>query len=260
MKSTQYSEKTLDHFRNPRNVGVLEGDDVASGRVGNPTCGDLMEVFIKVEDDRIVDAKFRTFGCGSAIATSSMTTEMVKGMTLDEAMELTRDDVATELDGLPPIKMHCSNLAADALHEAIKAYRARENPDEAVPKKSDYEEPTCVIVGQDKFIDKGVYLDASDLEDFSDQRVLVLHTGDESVEAALEITSQTDRVVLLTPEKEIVTTETLKDELARSSVKVITESRILEIRGEFEVEKVLVHNLDEDEQYELFVDAVIIIE
>ncbi|MFW9966114.1 MAG: iron-sulfur cluster assembly scaffold protein [Candidatus Thorarchaeota archaeon] len=260
MKSTQYSEKTLDHFRNPRNVGVLEGDDVASGRVGNPTCGDLMEVFIKVEDEKIVDAKFRTFGCGSAIATSSMTTEMVKGMTLDEAMKLTRDDVATELDGLPPIKMHCSNLAADALHEAIKAYRARENPDKVIPKESDYEEPTCVIIGQDEFLDKGVYLDVNDLEDFSDQRVLVLHTGDESVEAALELTSQTDRVVLLTPEKEIVTSETLKDELTQSSVKVLTESRLLEIRGEFEVEKVLVHNLDEDEQYELFVDAVIIIE
>jgi nitrogen fixation NifU-like protein len=100
----------------------------------------------------------------------------------------------------------------------------------------------------------------NDLEDFTDQRVLVLHTGDESVESALELTSQTDRVVLLTPEKEIVTNDTLKTELERSSVKVITESRLLEIRGEFEVEKVLVHNLDEDEQYELFVDAVVIID
>jgi nitrogen fixation NifU-like protein len=260
MKSTQYSEKTLDHFRNPRNVGVLEGENVASGRVGNPTCGDLMEVFIKVEDERIVDAKFRTFGCGSAIATSSMTTEMAIGMTLEDALELTRDDVATELDGLPPIKMHCSNLAADALHAAIKAYQARDNAEEVVPKESSLEDPTCVIIGQDEYLDKGVYLDVNDLEDFEDQRVLVLHTGDESVESALELTSKTDRVVLLTPEKEIVTTDTLKEELDRSSVKVITESRLLEIRGEFEVEKVVVHNLDEDEQYELFVDAVVIIE
>ncbi|MFW9845303.1 MAG: iron-sulfur cluster assembly scaffold protein [Candidatus Thorarchaeota archaeon] len=259
MKSTQYSEKVLDHFRNPRNVGVLEGDDVASGRVGNPTCGDLMEVFIKVEDDRIVDAKFRTFGCGSAIATSSMTTEMAIGMTLDEAMELTRDDVATELDGLPPIKMHCSNLAADALHEAIKAYKARENPEDAVAKGPEYEKPACVI-GQDDYLDKGVYLDVTDLDDFSDLRVLVLHTGDESLEAALELTSQTDRVVLLTSEKEIVTTDELKNELETSGVKVIFQSRLLEIRGEVEVEKVLIHNLDEDEEYELFVDAVVIIE
>ncbi|MFQ5832348.1 MAG: iron-sulfur cluster assembly scaffold protein [Candidatus Thorarchaeota archaeon] len=259
MKSTQYSEKTLDHFRNPRNVGVLEGDDVASGRVGNPVCGDLMEFFIKVEDERIVDAKFRTFGCGSAIATSSMTTELVIGMTLDEAMEVTREDVASELDGLPPIKMHCSNLAADALHEAIKTYRARQNPDDVIEPETEYTQPTCII-GQDKLMDKGVFLDVNDLEDFADLRVLVVHTGDESVESALELTSQTDRVVLLTPEKEVVTTDELREELDRSSVKIIFESRLLEIRGEFEVEKVLIHNLDEDEEYELFVDAVVIIE
>lgn len=259
MKSTQYSEKVLDHFRNPRNVGVLEGDDVASGRVGNPTCGDLMEVFIKVKDDTIVDAKFRTFGCGSAIATSSMTTEMAIGMSLDDAMKLTRNDVATELDGLPPIKMHCSNLAADALHEAIKAYRAREAPEEITSAKIEHEGPTCII-GQEKYLDKGVYLDVSDLDEFVNQRVLVVHTGDESLEAALELTSQTDRVVLLTPEKEIITTSELKDELETSSVKVLYESRLLEIRGEGEVEKALIHNLDEDEEYELTVDAVVIIE
>jgi len=116
------------------------------------------------------------------------------------------------------------------------------------------------VIGQDEFLDKGVYLDVNDLEDLSDQRILVLHTGDESVEAALELTAQTDRVVLLTPEKEIVTTDELKQELERSSIKIISESRLLEIRGEFEVEKVLIHNLDEDEEYELFVDAVVIIE
>jgi nitrogen fixation NifU-like protein len=260
MKSTQYSEKVLDHFRTPRNVGVLEGDDVASGRVGNPTCGDLMEFFIRVEDDKIVEAKFRTFGCGSAIATSSMTTEMVIGMTLEEALEVTRDDVATELDGLPPIKMHCSNLAADALHFAIREYQARENPDVVVEEKRDYVQPSCVLPGQNEFLDKGVFLAVNDLNDFEDQRVLVLHTGDESIESALEITSQTDRVILLTPEKEIVTTTELEKELENSSLKLLYQSRLLEIRGEYEVERVLISNLDEDEEYELFVDAVVIIE
>jgi nitrogen fixation NifU-like protein len=90
VKSTSYSEKTLDHFRNPRNVGTLEGDDVAVGRVGNPVCGDIMEMYVRVKDDRIAEIKFQTFGCGSAVATSSMTTELVLGMTLDEALEVTR--------------------------------------------------------------------------------------------------------------------------------------------------------------------------
>lgn len=119
-----YSEKVLDHFRNPRNVGEIEDAD-GVGTVGNPVCGDMMSVYIKVEDDRIADVKFRTFGCGAAIATTSMTTELAKGKTLDEAMEITRQDVADELGGLPPVKMHCSNLAADALHEAIKDYREK---------------------------------------------------------------------------------------------------------------------------------------
>ncbi|MFB0558415.1 MAG: Fe-S cluster assembly scaffold protein NifU [Candidatus Bathyarchaeia archaeon] len=116
-----YSEKVLDHFRNPRNVGEIEDAD-GVGTVGNPVCGDMMSIYIKVEDDRIADIKFKTFGCGAAIATTSMTTELAKGKTLDEAMKITRGDVADELGGLPPIKMHCSNLAADALHEAIKDY------------------------------------------------------------------------------------------------------------------------------------------
>jgi len=111
----------LDHFQNPRNVGTLKNPD-GVGVVGNPVCGDLMEIQIKVENDIITDIKFRTFGCGSAIATSSMITEMAKGMKLDEALKLTRNDVADELDGLPAVKMHCSNLAADALHAAIKDY------------------------------------------------------------------------------------------------------------------------------------------
>ena len=119
-----YSEKVLEHFRNPRNVGEIEDAD-GVGTVGNPVCGDLMTIYIKVNDDRIEDIKFKTFGCGAAIATTSMTTEMAKGKTLDEAMKITRQDVAEELGGLPPIKMHCSNLAADALHEAIKDYRRK---------------------------------------------------------------------------------------------------------------------------------------
>ena len=116
-----YSEKVMDHFMNPRNVGLIEDPD-GVGKEGNPVCGDLMEIFIKVKDDRIVDIKFRTFGCGAAIATSSMATEMVKGKTIEEAMQLTNKAVAEALDGLPPIKMHCSNLAADAIHAAIEDY------------------------------------------------------------------------------------------------------------------------------------------
>ena len=119
-----YSEKVMEHFRNPRNVGEIPDAD-GVGTVGNPICGDMMSMYIKVEDDRIVDIKFKTFGCGAAIATSSMITELAKGKTLDEATKITRGDVAEELGGLPPIKMHCSNLAADALHEAIKDYRKR---------------------------------------------------------------------------------------------------------------------------------------
>jgi nitrogen fixation NifU-like protein len=102
-------------------VGVIEDPD-GVGKEGNPICGDLMEIFIKVKDDRIEDIKFRTFGCGAAIATSSIATEMVKGKTIEEAMEITNKVVAEALDGLPPIKMHCSNLAADAIHAAIEDY------------------------------------------------------------------------------------------------------------------------------------------
>ena len=119
-----YSEKVMDHFMNPRNVGEMEDAD-GVGEVGNPTCGDLMKISIQVENDVLTDIKFQTFGCGAAIATSSMITELAKGKTLDEALEITRDDVAIELDGLPPIKMHCSNLAADALKAAIEDYRKK---------------------------------------------------------------------------------------------------------------------------------------
>ncbi|GBE18545.1 nifU-like protein [archaeon BMS3Abin16] len=116
-----YSEKVMDHFQNPRNMGEMPDAD-GTGRVGNPTCGDLMEVYIKVNGDKLEDVKFKTFGCGAAVATSSMVTEMAKGLTLEEALKITKQDVADELGGLPPIKMHCSNLASDALHAAIKDY------------------------------------------------------------------------------------------------------------------------------------------
>jgi nitrogen fixation NifU-like protein len=119
-----YSKKVMEHFMNPQNVGTIENPD-GYGKVGNPVCGDLMEMFIRVKDDIITDIKFRTFGCGSAIATSSMVTELAKGMHVDEAMKITRQDVADELGGLPPRKMHCSNLAANALNEAIKDYKRK---------------------------------------------------------------------------------------------------------------------------------------
>lgn len=120
-----YTEKVMDHFQNPRNVGEI-ADANGVGQVGNPVCGDIMKIYLKIEGDRILDVKFKTFGCGAAIATSSMVTEMVKGKTIDEALEITNQAVAEALDGLPPQKMHCSNLAADALHKAIEDYRMRQ--------------------------------------------------------------------------------------------------------------------------------------
>jgi nitrogen fixation NifU-like protein len=116
-----YSEKVMEHFKNPRNVGEIENPD-GVGRVGNPVCGDVMELYIKVNDGTIVDAKFKTFGCGAAIATSSMVTEMVKGKKIEEALKISNKAVAEALDGLPPVKMHCSVLAEDALKAAIEDY------------------------------------------------------------------------------------------------------------------------------------------
>jgi nitrogen fixation NifU-like protein len=123
--NSMYSEKVLEHFRNPRNMGEIKDAD-AEGTVGNPTCGDLMTIYLKIEKNVITDIKFKTFGCAAAIATSSMITELARGKTLDEALKISRDDVASELDGLPPVKMHCSNLATDALKEAIKNYRSKQ--------------------------------------------------------------------------------------------------------------------------------------
>ena len=125
MIMAQYSEEVMDHFTNPRNVGEIEDAD-GVGEVGNPVCGDMMTFYIKVDDDdRLEDVKFKTFGCGAAIAVSSMVSEMAKGKTIDEAMQISRDDVAQELGGLPKQKMHCSNLGADALHLAIEDYQGK---------------------------------------------------------------------------------------------------------------------------------------
>ena len=121
-----YSEKVLEHFRNPRNVGEIEDAD-GIGEVGNPKCGDIMKMYLKIEDGIIVDVKFKTFGCGSAIASSSMATEMIKGRSIEEAMNLTNKAVAEALDGLPPVKMHCSVLAEQAVKSALLDYSKKNN-------------------------------------------------------------------------------------------------------------------------------------
>lgn len=121
-----YSEKVMEHFMNPRNVGEIENAD-AVGQVGNPRCGDIMKMYLKIQDNIIEDVKFKTFGCGSAIATSSMATEMIKGKTIEEALALTNRAVADALDGLPPVKMHCSVLAEQAVKSAIYDYAQKHN-------------------------------------------------------------------------------------------------------------------------------------
>ncbi len=119
-----YSDKVIEHFQNPRNVGTIPDYD-GMAKVGSPVCGDLMEVYIKVENGRLVDVKYKTFGCGAAVASGSMGTEMVKGKTLEEALQITNEQVAEALDGLPPEKMHCSNLAAEGIRAAIQDYLSR---------------------------------------------------------------------------------------------------------------------------------------
>jgi nitrogen fixation NifU-like protein len=264
MKSTTYSEKTLDHFRNPRNVGTLEGDDVAIGRVGNPVCGDLMEIYIRIDDDHITDIKFQTFGCGSAVATSSMITELVRGMTLDDALTVTRSDVADALDGLPPIKMHCSNLAADALHDAIKNWREGVKLDptdpDSVPAKECGTPTQGPVEGEDDYLGKGLYNEVPDLTELADMRVLVVDTGADSMRLAMDLTEHTGRVVFMTAGTELPGESSLRSQAKRSDVKLLFLSKLLEIGGEGEVEKVKVHDLDEDEEYELFVDTVIILD
>ncbi|KUO50619.1 MAG: iron-sulfur cluster assembly scaffold protein [Desulfitibacter sp. BRH_c19] len=120
-----YTDKVMENFTNPKNVGEIENAD-GVGQVGNPTCGDIMKMYIKVKDNIIEDIKFKTFGCGAAIATSSMATELAKGKTIEEAEKLTNKEVAESLGGLPGTKMHCSNLAADALHKAIEDYKSKQ--------------------------------------------------------------------------------------------------------------------------------------
>ncbi len=122
----EYSQKVMDHFMNPRNVGSIENPD-GVGEVGNPRCGDIMRIYLKIENDVITDIKFQTFGCGAAVATSSMITEMVKGKNIEEALKISNQNVAEALGGLPPVKMHCSNLAAQALKAAIDNYLKNEN-------------------------------------------------------------------------------------------------------------------------------------
>jgi nitrogen fixation NifU-like protein len=120
-----YSEEVMDHFKNPRNVGEISDAD-GIGEVGNPVCGDMMTFYIKVKDNKLIDVKFKTFGCGAAIAVSSMTSETAKGKTIEEALQITRETIAKKLGGLPPQKMHCSNLGADALHKAIEDYLSKQ--------------------------------------------------------------------------------------------------------------------------------------
>ncbi|NME83669.1 Fe-S cluster assembly scaffold protein NifU [Clostridium sp. SM-530-WT-3G] len=143
-----YSEKVLDHFQNPRNVGEIP-DANGVGEVGNAKCGDIMKIYLKVEDNIIKDVKFKTFGCGSAIASSSMATEMIKGKTLDEAWELTNKAVAEALDGLPPVKMHCSVLAEEAIHKAINDYRAQNGLDVKPMEEHDHDELHNMVHGEE---------------------------------------------------------------------------------------------------------------
>ena len=264
MKSTTYSDKVLDHFKNPRNVGEIENAD-GVGRVGNPVCGDLMWIYLKIAknekgEEVIEDIKFKTFGCGSAVSTSSMITEMAKGMTLDEAYKITRQNVANELDGLPPIKMHCSNLAADALKAAIDNYRLGTEPEIEIVTSCQLD--VRIILGIDDFLGKGVYKEVpADLEEFREKIIIILDSGDESLELALKLTEYTGRVIVVTSAKSVPGTVELRKKLKHSDVKLLQESELIEIKGELdEVEKIVIHDFDEDENYELFVDVVIVLD
>jgi len=144
-----YSEKVMDHFMNPRNVGVIEDAD-GVGEIGNAKCGDIMKIYLKIENDTIVDCKFETFGCGSAIASSSMATEMIKGKSIGEALELTNKAVAEALDGLPAHKMHCSVLAEEAIKKALKDYFDRNGIDYDAEqfKETDHDELHAQVHGE----------------------------------------------------------------------------------------------------------------
>jgi nitrogen fixation NifU-like protein len=264
MKSTQYSDKVMDHFKNPRNVGEIEDAD-GVGKVGNPVCGDLMWIYIKVgKNDKgeeiISDIKFKTFGCGSAISTSSMITEMVKGMTLNDAYKVSRQDVAEELDGLPPIKMHCSNLAADALKAAIDNFRTGTVPEVEITTSCQLD--VRVILGVDEFLGKGVYKEIpANLKELQDKRILIVDSGDESLELALKLTEYSGRVIVVTSAQSIPGTVEIRKQLKHSAIKILLQSELIEIKGELdEVDKVVIHDFDEDENYDLFVDVVILLD
>ena len=223
-----------------------------------------MEIFIKVKidedgEDIIDDIKFRTFGCGSAVATSSMVTEMAMGMKIDDAYKITRSDVADELEGLPPIKMHCSNLAADALKAAIDNYRLGTSSEVEVATSCSVPD-VKIILGLEDFIGKGVYREVNDLFKFKDKRVLVIDMGDKALELALELTKFTGRVIVLTSAQNTPGSEELKKKLKLSDIKILYQSELLEVKGTDEVEKVTVHDLDENENYELFIDSIIYLE
>ncbi|MFH1227562.1 MAG: Fe-S cluster assembly scaffold protein NifU [Planctomycetota bacterium] len=143
-----YTEKVMDHFRNPRNVGEIPDAD-GVGEIGNPVCGDMMTFYIKVADNKLADVKFKTFGCGAAIAVSSMVSSMAIGMTLEEAKKISRQDVADQLGGLPPNKMHCSNLGADALHRAIADYECKKQA-KTVDSSKEATTATCKTKSDDK--------------------------------------------------------------------------------------------------------------
>jgi nitrogen fixation NifU-like protein len=178
---------------------------------------------------------------------------LAKGKTIDEALKITRQDVADELDGLPPIKMHCSNLAADALKDAIKNYQEKQEPGQKEPGET---EDQKMITGMNGFIGRGVHVEIGDLSEFKDKRVMVLEKGKRSKEIAYELSKLTPRVIFVTKNKSLVS-DTSSDQLKRSNVKILYESEIIEVRGLNTVEKVLVHDLNEDEEYELFVDSII---
>ncbi|MCP4156914.1 MAG: iron-sulfur cluster assembly scaffold protein, partial [bacterium] len=216
---------------------------------------DIMEIYIKVNDEIIDDIKLKTFGCGSAIATASMITEMAKGMSVEDAGKITRKEVANKLDGLPPVKMHCSNLAADALQDAIENYRDKQK-NNSVPSSQKRElQP---IDGEEEFRDKGVYYNADDPDLYKDKRIMIMENGDPSAEMALKLAKVTPRVVLLTSAKEIPISPELKVKLKHANVKVLCDSKLLEIGGYDELEKARIHDLYEDEEYELFIDVLII--
>jgi thioredoxin reductase len=228
-----------------------------------------MDIYIQVDDDKIKDIKFQTFGCGSAVATSSMITELVVGMTLDDALRVSRGDVADALEGLPPIKMHCSNLAADALHEAIKNWREGVKPEDAmktttpaacVPRPA--EVAKVEIANLDDYVGKGAYrrVAVDKFDELADQRVVVLDTGDRAAQLAMDLTQYTGRVVLMSPSKEPSVTPAVRSALRLSDVKILAEAQPLELQGEGELERIRVHDLNEDEEYELTADAFVVLE